>query len=209
MTRCLPSEIEDPSEAAMLLVSEAVVGLPPILRGMCVSASTKITGEMLSKVVDGGERSPSLREAHQTVQTLKTRCFRFCMDDDSETQERVSIISSSTCALNHGSRQAIAFFHLLELVDKDLTSSFSLISNRPEEMSAMTDVPSSLLLIRPLMSTYDLNAVAVEAQLKVAIPDGLDLTTPIVPVLVGHLPRSDVKSRKIQRKKKPLSSVCD
>lgn len=63
--------------------------------------------------------------------------------------------------------------------------------------------PKSLQLIHPLSSTFELNAVASEAQDKVRFPEGLDLDTDIVPVTVRAPPELTGKApTKIKRRKK-------
>lgn len=62
--------------------------------------------------------------------------------------------------------------------------------------------PKSLYLLKPLFSSYPLNPVAPEAQSSIAIPEGLDLDTWIVPEAKPVVHQLEPDDTGVRRKKK-------
>lgn len=104
--------------------------------------------------------------------------------------------------------QAAIFGQLLQFLKADLSTYGQ--AQVPTADSDGPIFPKSLQLIHPLSSTFELNAVAPEAQDKVRLPEGLDLDMDLVPVTVRAPPEltgNAPPKAKRRKKKDPLNHV--
>ena len=120
-----------------------------------------------------------LEQAHQETKNLlssiRAGVIPFASQSDTEVQER-----------------AAELLQLLSFIDADLTSHQPPLKKIQSDIPGMKDgfesaaedhpsYPKSLFLLPPLFSSYELNAVALQAQSSISIPDGLDLEHDLVP----------------------------
>lgn len=144
-------------------------------------------------------------EVQQTVDEVIEKVKLFVDDGDAEVQERVRYFWSSTrevIADDPETTQAVTFHQLLQFIRADLHKLPSTPSTSDSSpFTSDPTYPKSLRLISPLSSTFQMAAVAPEAQSRVKVPDGLDLDLAIVPPSIAF-PDLEVKKEKKKGKKK-------
>jgi len=175
-------DLEDPLEVVQLLLHNSSALLSAEVRATYVMAATKITGHWATKATTAwGEEDNS--HSRDVVDGILSQAQALACDVAIEVQER-----------------ATTLLRLLEFMKADLAS---YARNAGSPSTAMgPSFPKSLLLIQPLSSAYELNAVADEAQQSVRIPAGLELEIDIVPPQVAFadlLHKSGDAKKKIRK----------
>ncbi|KAG9047015.1 AP-3 complex subunit delta [Tulasnella sp. UAMH 9824] len=177
------SNLLDPLETAFKLLEKGPIHLPPTVLAVYMSSAMKIIGYWASDLTVKWDEM-HIADVQQKVNKVILQVSGFVDSPHLEVQERTA-----------------TFGQLLQFMKADLAA-------YGEALAATADpegpnFPKSLQLIHPLSSTFELNAVAPEAQDKVRFPEGLDLDTDIVPVAVRAPPELTGKApTKVKRRKK-------
>ncbi|KAK7464464.1 AP-3 complex subunit delta [Stygiomarasmius scandens] len=184
------SELQDPQKLLPLLLQPEISNLSPDIISVYIQAATKIFGFWAADLASRWS-DDDLQQVKDLVQLVLTGVGKFVASPHIEVQERAANTS-----------QLFAF------IQADLNS------YRPKpDIPSFTDAgssfdsitephfPKSLLLIEPLVSSYELNPVAPNAQASVAVPDGLDLDSWIIPPPVETKP-VEIEEKKTKKSKK-------
>ncbi|KAG8971343.1 AP-3 complex subunit delta [Tulasnella sp. 425] len=182
------SDLSNPLKTAMKLLGEESTRLPPTILAVYMSSAMKIIGHWASGVALEWD-DIHLASVQQNVDEVILRVSRFVASPYIEVQER-----------------AATFGQLLRFLKADLATYGQ--AQVPTADSDGPIFPKSLQLIHPLSSTFELNAVAPEAQDKVRLPEGLDLDMDLVPVTIRAPPEltGNAPPKPKRRRKKDLSN---
>ncbi|KAG9012942.1 AP-3 complex subunit delta [Tulasnella sp. JGI-2019a] len=180
------SELDDPIGLIRCLLQQATPQVPSEVRAAYVLSSTKILGNWAASMATTWDQQVQSGIV-ETVTAIKAMTEPLASDSDIEVQER-----------------AVAFITLLEFMRADLCSPKQPAIRTTSEL-AEPQFPKSLRLIEPLFSTYELNAVAPEAQTRVRLPSGQILDLVIVPDNVAYQDHSQKATQKKKKKVLPSS----
>ncbi|KAG8962833.1 AP-3 complex subunit delta [Tulasnella sp. 408] len=177
------SNLLGPLETAFKLLEEESTHLPPTVLAVYMSSAMKMIGYWASDLTVKWDEI-RLADVQQNVNKLILQVSGFVDSPHLEVQER-----------------AATFGQLLQFMKADLAAYGE--ARAPTADPEGPNFPKSLQLIHPLSNTFELNAVAPEAQGKVRFPEGLDLDTDIVPLAVRAPPELTGKApTKVKRRKK-------
>ncbi|ETW86760.1 hypothetical protein HETIRDRAFT_166278 [Heterobasidion irregulare TC 32-1] len=167
-------ELAEPYKLLPYLLQHSTSNLAPDIVEVYLQAVLKVFGFWAAELAQRWDND-DLPRVKEVVDMIITRMSDFTSNSGLEVQERAA-----------NSLQLFVF----------VRADISVYRPRPESTHGFTDVsvsafdpvasqepifPKSLLLIRPLFSSYDLNTVAAAAQTRVPVPVGLDLDAWIVP----------------------------
>ncbi|KAJ2927707.1 hypothetical protein H1R20_g9399, partial [Candolleomyces eurysporus] len=155
-------QLLEPVKLIPYLTQPEISNLHPDVLAVYIQAATKIFGYWTSELAQNWDND-DLPEVRQIVESMLPRMKDLASSVHVEVQER-----------------AANTLGLFTFVAADLNSfkpsppSDAAPSGSAFE-STILSFPKSLLLIQPLLSSYELNPVAASAQASVPIPEGLDL----------------------------------
>ncbi|KAF8956094.1 adaptin N terminal region-domain-containing protein [Flammula alnicola] len=162
--------------------------LAPDIIAVYIQAAVKIFGFWASESAQRWD-DDDLPEVKQVVASILSRMRELASSQHIEVQERaanaVQLFAFISADLNSSRPKT------------EITSSESASSEEPR-------FPKSLYLIQPLFNVYELNPVAANAQASVAVPDGLDLDSWIVPPpreAISNIQSADGVEKKQKSKK--------
>ncbi|RXW22674.1 hypothetical protein EST38_g3183 [Candolleomyces aberdarensis] len=185
-------QLLEPVKLIPYLIQPEISNLHPDVLAVYIQAATKIFGYWTSELAQNWDND-DLPEVRQIVESMLPRMKDLASSIHVEVQER-----------------AANTLGLFTFVAADLNSfkpsppSDAAPSGSAFESTSLS-FPKSLLLIQPLLSSYELNPVAASAQASVPIPEGLDLDEwfvlpPPEPVL-ERAESSEKKNKKIKKGK--------
>ncbi|KAI0783126.1 Adaptor protein complex AP-3 delta subunit [Abortiporus biennis] len=175
------SELAEPQKLLTYLLQARVLSLAPETIAVYLQAAMKVFGVWAADLAERWDND-DLPKVKNVVETMIERLQDFVSSADIEVQERAANLL-----------QLLAFVrtdlnNFRPSVSENAFSGYGDIAGSSSS-SIEPNFPKSLFLIQPLSSTYELNTVAVTAQVSVPIPEGLDLNAWIVPP-----PREEMES---------------
>ncbi|KAJ2923145.1 hypothetical protein H1R20_g13948, partial [Candolleomyces eurysporus] len=182
-------QLLEPVKLIPYLIQSEISNLHPDVLAVYIQAATKIFGYWTSELAQNWDND-DLPEVRQIVESMLPRMKDLASSVHVEVQER-----------------AANTLGLFTFVAADLNSfrpsppSDAAPSGSAFESTSLS-FPKSLLLIQPLLSSYELNPVAASAQASVPIPEGLDLDEWFVPPPPEPVPERVESSEKKNKKSK-------
>lgn len=166
-------ELAEPQKLLTYLLQPGIVVLQSETMAVYLQAAMKVFGHWAADQADRWD-SDDLPKVRDIVDMVLDRLGDFVTHVDTEVQERAAEMLN---LLRFTRADIDAYRPKTEHVLSFGESSFTAL----DTASGEPHYPKSLFLIRPLYAAFELNAVALTAQARVPIPDGLDLDSWIVP----------------------------
>ncbi|KAJ6469611.1 Adaptor protein complex AP-3 delta subunit [Mycena vitilis] len=188
------SELSEPQKLLPYLLQAEIATLLPEIIAVYIQATSKIFGYWAAEIAQRWD-DDDLPEVKSMVDLILGRVREFVSNSDVEVQER----AANTLQLFTFIKADLDAYR-----PKPVDNPFAEASSSFDPMSSGEPrFPKSLYLLQPLHGVYELNPVALAAQVSVPIPDGLDLDAWIVPPPPEPVQEVDAeaKARKIKKGK--------
>ncbi|GBE77252.1 AP-3 complex subunit delta [Sparassis crispa] len=167
-------ELAEPQKLLTYLLQPNINVLDPETIAVYLQAALKVFGYWAAELA-GRWDNDDLPKVKSLVEMVEERVTEFAASSDIEVQERAAnILQLFTFVRADLNAYKPKPDNSLGLGESSTSIFDPIVSTEP-------NFPKSLFLIRPLFDTYELNAVAPNAQASVPVPEGLDLDAWIIP----------------------------
>ncbi|KIM47679.1 hypothetical protein M413DRAFT_416871 [Hebeloma cylindrosporum] len=194
-------ELSEPQKLLHHLLRPEVNNLAPDIISVYIHSATKAFGLWASELAQKWD-DEDLPEVKQVVDQIISRMREFATSEHIEVQERAANVLELFTFISADINSYRPGPDINSLGSTPGPSSLAGESTPLEEPR----FPKSLYLIHPLFSGYELNPVGTNAQASVAVPEGLDLDSWIVPPPREAVPHNvdeekDGTGKKVRSKK--------